>query len=42
MTNLITRKYLGVIEGLQTWEVSNAETNEIIGYDQSAPSEEQQ
>lgn len=32
----VTRKDLGVIDGLQTWEVSNADTGEVIGYDQTA------
>lgn len=27
---------LGVLNGLQTWEVRNADTGEIIGYDQAA------
>lgn len=35
----VTRKDLGVIDGLQTWEVINADTKEVIGYDQSIPEE---
>ena len=30
----VTRKDLGIIGGLHTWEVTNAETGEVIGYDQ--------
>ena len=32
----VTRKDLGVVQGLQTWEVTNADTGEVIGYDQQA------
>ena len=28
-------KDLGVIDGFQTWEVSNADTGEVIGYNQT-------
>ncbi len=29
-------KELGIIDGLQTWEVINADTGQVIGYNQSA------
>jgi hypothetical protein len=32
----VTRKDLGIVNGLQTWEVINADTSEVIGYDQTA------
>lgn len=35
----VTRKDLGVIDGLQTWEVINADTGETIGYDQTSVEE---
>jgi hypothetical protein len=28
--------YIGIINGLQTWEVINADTGEVIGYNQTA------
>jgi hypothetical protein len=31
---------LGVIDGMQTWEVIDTETNEVIGYNQTAADEE--
>lgn len=37
--NIIT-KDLGVIDGLQTWEVINADTGETIGYNQTAVEEQ--
>jgi hypothetical protein len=33
-------KDLGVIDGLHTWEVIDADTGLTIGYNQSAPDEE--
>lgn len=30
----VTRRDLGVVDGLHTWEVINADTGEVIGYDQ--------
>lgn len=35
----VIRKDLGVIDGLKTWEVINADTGEVIGYDQSEVTE---
>lgn len=37
-TNIIL-KDLGVIDGLQTYEVINADTGEVIGYNQSDPAQ---
>lgn len=36
----VTRKDLGVIDGLQTWEVINADTGEVIGYDRTSEVDE--
>jgi hypothetical protein len=33
----VRETYLGIIDGLATVEVANAETGEVIGYNQSAP-----
>lgn len=43
MTNPInvTTKDLGVIDGLQTFEVIDAGTGETIGYNQSVPTTEE-
>lgn len=37
--NVIT-KDLGIIDGLQTFEVINADTGETIGFNQNAPEEQ--
>jgi hypothetical protein len=34
-------KDLGIIEGLHTWEVIDAETGVIIGFNQTSPQEEE-
>jgi hypothetical protein len=35
----IELKDLGIIDGLQTWEVWDKQTNEVIGYNQTIPGE---
>lgn len=35
----VTIKDLGIVDGLHTWEVSNADTGEVIGYNQSEAEE---
>ena len=32
----VTLRDLGIIDGLHTWEVVNADTGQVIGYNQSA------
>jgi hypothetical protein len=32
----ITKKYIGIVDGMETLEVTDADTGEIIGYDQTA------
>jgi hypothetical protein len=36
----VTLKDLGIVDGLQTWEVINADTGEVIGYNQTAADKE--
>jgi len=31
----IETNYIGVVDGLQTWEVINTDTGEVIGYNQT-------
>ena len=33
----VIKKYIGIVDGMETLEVSDADTGEVIGYDQSAP-----
>jgi hypothetical protein len=33
----IIKKSLGLVDGMETLEVTDADTGEIIGYDQTAP-----
>jgi hypothetical protein len=34
---IIVKTPIGIVDGMETLEVSNADTGEIIGYDQTAP-----
>jgi hypothetical protein len=34
----VTREYVGVTDGLDTWEITDADTGELLGSDQTAPS----
>jgi hypothetical protein len=33
----IIKKSIGIVDGMETLEVTDADTGEIIGYDQTAP-----
>ena len=33
----VIKKYIGIVNGMETLEVSDADTGEVIGYDQTAP-----
>lgn len=33
----IVKKSMGIVDGMETLEVINADTGEVIGYDQTAP-----
>lgn len=36
---MIRTKYIGLVDGLETYEVTDTETGEVIGYNQSVPTE---
>jgi hypothetical protein len=35
----IIKKYIGIVDGFETLEVTDADTGEVIGYDQTAPTD---
>ena len=37
---IVDTEFVGVVDGLETWEVTNPKTGEVIGYNVSAPSED--
>jgi hypothetical protein len=37
LVRAVAREYVGVTDGLDTWEISDAETGEVLGSDQTAP-----
>ena len=36
---MIQTTYIGIIDGMKTWEVKDTETNQVIGYNQTSAEE---
>jgi hypothetical protein len=38
----IIKKYIGIVDGMETLEVTDTDTGEVIGYDQTAPIQDEE